>query len=150
MLLALLALLATLQYYWLGEVSTGERERLQAIVRTGAARFSEDFDLELARSYLTLQMDSEILLGSQWSRYAQRYDHWLAKAPYPGLVGDIFLAELYENGRQRLLKFNPESRRFDITEWPQDLAPLHDRFAESMKTMRVERGLLVGDAPAPV
>jgi signal transduction histidine kinase len=146
-LLAALATLATLQYYWLGEVSAGERERLTAIVRTGATRFSEDFDLELARAYLTLQMDAETLRTASWSSYAQRYDHWNTMAPYPGLVGDIFLVELYENGRVRLSRYNPTDRRFAAAEWPDEMADLRQRFVLSLKTTRLESGLLVGNVP---
>jgi len=45
-LLVLLPLLAVLQYRWLGEVSAGERERMQANLRTSADRFCADFDRE--------------------------------------------------------------------------------------------------------
>jgi signal transduction histidine kinase len=149
-LLTLLTTLAGLQYYWLGEVSTGERERLQALVRTGAARFSEDFDLELARAYLTLQMDAETLSTQSWNRYAQRYDHWVARAPYPQLVGDVFLVELFDDGRMDLSRFNRSHRQFEMSGWPTEMAALRERFVQSFKTTRVETGLLVGNTPDPV
>ena len=40
-LVALLALLATLQYRWLGQVSAGERERMQTNLRASTARFTK-------------------------------------------------------------------------------------------------------------
>ncbi|MBV9959192.1 MAG: hypothetical protein JO360_12265, partial [Acidobacteria bacterium] len=54
-MLVLLALLATLQYRWLGQVSEGERERMQASVSVGAARFSQDFNREITRAFLSFQ-----------------------------------------------------------------------------------------------
>src|SRR5438046_6753281 len=69
-LLALLILLTSLQYYWLGEVSAGDRERMQSIVDVGAVRFGEDFDLEMARMYLTFQMDAQAVRTRLWDRYA--------------------------------------------------------------------------------
>jgi hypothetical protein len=149
-LLALLVLLATLQYYWLGEVSVGDRDRMQSIVDAGAVRFGEDFDLEVARMYMTFQIDAQAVLARQWERYAQRYDHWTQHAPYRKLVGDVYLVELYQNGRINLSLFHSSSRRFTPAEWPGALAELHSRFEQSVKTTRVENGVLVGNTIVPI
>lgn len=149
-LLALLLLLGSLQYFWLGEISAGERERMQALVDSGAARFSEDFDLEVAGMFLGLQMHADTVRAGLWDRYAQRYEHWRSRAAHPQLAGDIYLAQLYEDGRVKLLRFSPELRTFASAEWPASMVDLRDRFEQSLKTMRVEGGLLVGSAPDPV
>lgn len=149
-LVALLVLLATLQYYWLGEVSMGDRDRMQSLVDVGAVRFGEDFDLEVARMYMTFQIDAQAVLARQWERYAQRYDHWVQHAPYRKLVGDVYLVELYQSGRISLSQFNPTSRRFTPAEWPVTLADLHSRFDQSVKTTHVENGVLVGNTIMPV
>ena len=124
-LLVLLVLLATLQYYWLGEVSVGDRDRMQSLVDVGAVRFGEDFDLEVARMYMTFQIDAQAVLARQWERYAQRYDHWMQHAPYRKLVGDVYLVELYQNGRVNLSLFHSSSRRFTPAEWPATMVDLH-------------------------
>jgi signal transduction histidine kinase len=149
-LLALLVMLATLQYYWLGEVSVGDRDRMQSLVDIGAVRFGEDFDLEVARMYMTFQIDAQAVLARQWERYAQRYDHWMQYAPYRKLVGDVYLVELYQGGRISLSLFNPTSRRFSSAKWPVELADLHTRFEQSVKTTRVENGVLVGNTIVPI
>ncbi|MBK9712627.1 MAG: HAMP domain-containing histidine kinase [Kouleothrix sp.] len=149
-LLALLMLLASLQYSWLGEISAGERDRMQALVNSGAARFGEDFDLEIAGMFLGLQMHADTVRAQDWERYQQRYEHWRARSTHPRLVGDIYLAQLYENGRVRLLQFNPDKRQFVTTEWIAAMSGLRRRFEQSLKTMHVEGGLLVGNTPDPV
>jgi signal transduction histidine kinase len=149
-LLVLLVLLATLQYYWLGEVSVGDRDRMQSLVDAGAVRFGEDFDLEVARMYMTFQIDAQSVVARQWERYAQRYDHWIQHAPYRKLLGDVYLVELYQNGRISLSLFNPSSRRFMPAQWSGALADLHSRFEQSVKTTRVENGVLVGNTIVPV
>ena len=53
-LLGLIALLATLQYRWLGQISAAERDRMAATLRTRASGFAEDFDRELNRAYSAL------------------------------------------------------------------------------------------------
>jgi signal transduction histidine kinase len=144
-LLALLVLLATLQYYWLGEVSAGDRERMQSLVDAGAVRFGQDFDLEVARMYLTFQIDAQAVLGRQWDRYAQRYEHWMQHAPYPRLAGAVYLVELYQNGRVNLSLYNSSERRFAAAEWPAAMMDLHSRFEQSLKATRLENGVLVGN-----
>jgi hypothetical protein len=54
-LIVLLALLAVLQYRWLGQVSAGERELMQASLRISADRFREDFNREFNRAYSVLR-----------------------------------------------------------------------------------------------
>jgi len=149
-LLVLLVLLASLQYYWLGEISAGERERLQALVDSGAARFGEDFDLDIAGIFLGLQMHADTVRAQSWERYAQRYDHWQTRAMHPEIVGDIYLVQLYENSRINLLRFDKNTRRFNHADWPASMALLRDRFERSLKTMRGEQGVLVGNTPDPV
>jgi signal transduction histidine kinase len=148
--LLLLLLLASLQYYWVGQVSVGERERAQASLRAGATRFSDDFDRELARIYLSLQMDAATLRDQAWEDYTRRYDHWFAKAPYPRLVSDIYLVEMYENGRLYLAHYDKQSKRFVTESWPETLAGLRLRFEQAAKTIRTEGGLMVSEVPAPI
>ncbi len=149
-LVLLLVLLASVQYYWLGEVSAGERDRLQSLVDTGATRFGEDFDLEVAGMFLGLQMHADTVRTQSWERYAQRYDHWRTRSAHPGLVGEIYLVQLFENGRIRLMRFNKETRRFALSEWPAAMEPLHQRFEQSLKAMQLQGGMLVGNTPDPV
>src|SRR5262245_42376540 len=149
-LLALLVLLATLQYYWLREVNAGDRERMQSIVDAGAVRFGEDFDLEVARMYLTFQIDAQAVLTRQWDRYAQRYEHWIQHAPYHKLVGAVYLVELFQNGRVNLSLYNPSGRRFAPAEWPAAMGDLRGRLEQSLKATRIENGVLVGNTLDPV
>ena len=56
-LVLLVATLATLQYRWLGQVSEAERDRLRASLSQRASEFADDFDREIVRLYLSLQVD---------------------------------------------------------------------------------------------
>ena len=55
-LAALLALLAFLQYRWLGQVSEGERQRLKATLEARARDFARDFDREVTRAVGTFHV----------------------------------------------------------------------------------------------
>ena len=129
---ALIALivLAGLQYYWVGQISEGELTRAQANLTTGMQRFSEDFDRELARMYLSFQIDSETLRTRDWPDYNQRYHYWNATAPYPDLVDNVYLIEIFRSGRMRLLQFNPDEGRFSSVYWPKKLRPIRQKLTE--------------------
>jgi signal transduction histidine kinase len=123
--------LAMLQYYWVDQVSVGERNRLQANVQLSAQRFSEDFDRELARAYLSLQMDAATLRDNAWDRYAQRVKDWRASTPYPGLISKIYLVEVNQIGRSSLMRFNADQQRFVHASWTPGLSHLRERFEQA-------------------
>src|SRR5687767_11671761 len=58
-LLGLLTVLAALQYQWLSQISSDERERLQKRLETDTQRFAEDFNRELQVAYFSFQFDDE-------------------------------------------------------------------------------------------
>ncbi len=136
LLAALLAmmLLASLQYHWVGQVSAGERERMQANLHAGALRFSEDFDREIARVYLNFQMDAATLRDRAWWRYSRRYSDWLSNAPYPGLVRDVFLVEINQIGGLSLSRFNTQKGGFETTMWPDDMVSVQQYFEQVYST----------------
>ena len=77
-LLGLIALLATLQYRWLGQISGAERDRMTATLKAQASGFGDDVDRELTRAYLLFQLDAMQLDQTVVSRVAARYDRWQA------------------------------------------------------------------------
>jgi signal transduction histidine kinase len=156
-MLALLALLATLQYRWLGQVSAGERERMQASVSAGAARFSQDFNREITRAYLSFQVEAETLREKGDAEYAARFEQWDSKAPYPKLISDVFIFERDEHEALRLRRFNRELKKFEPVEWPANFARLRTRLEQGLlpsKNPEVEREISLdpveADLPALV
>ena len=56
-LFGLIALLATLQYRWLGRVSDAERDSRRSTLNARAAEFASDFDQELTLAYMLFQIE---------------------------------------------------------------------------------------------
>src|SRR5688572_32975022 len=90
LLLGLIALLATLQYRWPGQISAAERERMQSTLRTGASEFAQDFDRELTRAYLLFQLEPSTG-GDAATRFAARHDQWQATSKFPRLIKDFLI-----------------------------------------------------------
>src|SRR5215475_15998644 len=118
---ALLVWLGILQYHWLGQISETDHEHRRAALRLAASRFSEDFDRELARAFVTFQLDSETLRRRNWENYSARYDFWLSQSPFPQLVSEIYLLTSEWKDRIRAARYDHGARRFESVEPPDDL-----------------------------
>ena len=139
-LIALLPLLAVLQFRWLGEVSRAERDRMQASLKTAVSNFSKDFDSELTRAYLNFQMDSRTERRRDWQDYARCYDRWVQSAPYPQLVSGVYLAAPADPpdapDRLQLYRFDRPSASFAPTAWPAPLERLHGALQQELDAAR--------------
>jgi signal transduction histidine kinase len=122
MLLVLLALLATLQYRWLGEVSDAERERMRASLRARASEFTQEFDGELTRTYVAFHVGSEQLDDDAAAALADAYARWQSTARIPALVRAVYLAEGKTFDSAQLRQLQPGSRALAAVPWPSELA----------------------------
>ena len=127
-LLALLPVLAVLQYRWIGQLNQAERERMQANLRTASANFAHEFNWELARACRAFQVGPPLFADRDWDALSGRYNQWVETAPYPNLVRDIFVVEKRADGDLQLLQFDRKSYRFGPSEWPSSLLDLRGRW----------------------
>ncbi len=126
-----LGLLATLQYRWLGQISRGERERMQSSLRAGTTRFSDDFNREITRVFLNFQMDSDGLRDKDSGEFAARYEQWQTQANFPKLVDEVYVLERGEQDQPRLSRFNPIAKKFELAEWPNKFSTIRQRLEQS-------------------
>jgi len=137
-LLVLLPALAVLQYRWVGQVSTAERERMQRNLRTAAGQFREGFDGEIVRAVLSLQVGPATAREGTSDRYIDRYETWLNTAAHPQVVADILLLDA-DAEQLRLRRWNADTHAFDATEWPSVLAPWRSQFDQELADFRAGR-----------
>jgi signal transduction histidine kinase len=121
-LLVLLAILATLQYRWLGEVSEAERERMRASLRTRASEFTLEFDSELTRTYVAFHVGSERLDEDAPAALSDAYARWQVSARIPALVLAVYLAEGKTFDSAALRRLEPATRTLVPVAWPPELA----------------------------
>lgn len=117
LLAALLATLGWLQYRWIGEISRDERERRRRSAETAAENLSREFDREITRVFLQLQVDPITYEKKSWDNYSLRYEHLRATTVYPKLVEKIFVADKGEDGAIRVAVYNETTRDFEKSEW---------------------------------
>jgi signal transduction histidine kinase len=146
-LVALLPLLAILQYRWLGQVSDGERERMKSNLLASARQFSQDFDNELTNIYILFQQGPASLSFQNSSEapaqndFSLRYQRWRKTAARPGLIKEIYQTQI-EEGDLRLARFNPATNVFELCEWPDKLSELRKTLNESRLARDAARRLL--------
>jgi signal transduction histidine kinase len=128
LLLILLPLLAWMQYEWIGKVSEGDRDRMQASLRRASSQFREDFDREIARVFATFRLEPVQEAAIVPNDYAALYTRWMETARYPRLIGELFIAER-RNGEPHLERLDPVRRKFEPAEWPAWLITLKNGMA---------------------
>lgn len=126
-LVLLLAVLALLQWRWIGEVSAMERHRMKMSLLGAGSHFTEDFDREVTRAYLYFRPGSMEPPEARLARVLRQYDRWNAETPYPRLVRDIFLIRPGSDGGTGLEVLWPAEHRFVACPWPPELAALRQR-----------------------
>lgn len=127
-LLTLLAVLATVQYRWLGEISDAERERLTTTLNASAATFAQDFDRELTRAYVLFQIEASATDDVTAAEIAKRYQQWQATARFPELIKQIYVAGPSSAG-DSLRAFDAAAENLRIVAWPQMFDPIRSRIA---------------------
>ena len=153
LVMLLVPALAYMQYQWLGQLSTAERERMQRTLRTAAAQFATEFDTELSRALVSLQVDGATIREGNWTSYAQRYSAWTTNATEPRLVRDVLLVdtlpgtELPAIGSSdpvpvqqlRLRRWNAQALTFEPADWTADLATIRASLATHFIGFQIER-----------
>ena len=117
-LLALLLVLAGLQYRWTGALSRAEAARLKSGVSASLARFRGELDEEIARVLRVFSMRSPSELPETLAEFRRQ-------AHYPEIVSDLYRLG-FEEGRFELAKLE-EDGTFVRTGPPPGLERLADR-----------------------
>src|SRR5258708_39292595 len=90
-LIAALAILATLQFRWIAQVNEAQERRMRSELEGAARRFSEDIDRELIRVISAFEMRTPNM-----AEVNRRYEEWKERARDPKLIASLHLAEHVE------------------------------------------------------
>ena len=151
-MLGLIALLATLQYRWLGRISDAERERMTATLTARANAFAQDFDRELTLAYMLFQVEPVLPGGSSEqslpASLASRYERWQATARYPKLIQELYVATSEAGGPARLERFNAAAQALEAAGWPDTLRPIRTQ-VDQAREEKSDNGMMVVRTLAP-
>ncbi|HET8668229.1 MAG TPA: HAMP domain-containing sensor histidine kinase [Terriglobales bacterium] len=151
-LIAILALLAALQYRWSQELNDAASDRMRAGLHSSMIGLREDLNRELSSLSLAVQSDSRAPSGSMNADdYIERLDAWKRTASHPALVSEVFIWDDPAGSHPRLLHLNVAKRGFEPSEWPLQFSrvqqPLRTLAAE-MTAFAPSRSIIEGQHPA--
>jgi signal transduction histidine kinase len=138
-LLVLLPTLAVLQYRWVGQLSTAERERMQRNLANAAIQFRDTFDTEVARAFGALQVGTTTARDGASEQYSDRYGAWFETAEFPEIVKAVYIVDA-PGGTLRARHWNTNQHRFLEVPWPDALAPLRGRFEDELRNFDAQGG----------
>lgn len=148
-LLLLLAVLATLQYRWIGELSALERRRIEASLRVSANHFADDLNLQVTRAFLYLHPISPPVLPSRRQEIIAQLQKWSVSVPMSRIVDEVFYTERNAQGGIDLevLRYG----RFVASPWPTELEGVRRRLlTESSRRNPEDVTLIEGNPPVLV
>jgi signal transduction histidine kinase len=128
-LLALLAVVATLQYRWLGEVSAAERERLRASLRDRTTECVADVDRDITRAFAAFQMEGSAFESDPAAAIRAAAGRAARESATGRSVRALFLAQPGVSGDLR--RFDEPTGRLVPVEWPAELAGVRRRLASA-------------------
>jgi signal transduction histidine kinase len=132
-LVLLVAILATLQYRWLGQVSEAERDRRQKSLAQRSSEFADDFDREILRLYLALQVDGTAIDRGDFAGFAHSYDGWRESARFPEMLRAVYLTDGSAPAAAPR-KYDADTQTFVAVTWPVSLAPVTERLTQATAT----------------
>ena len=135
--LALLSLLASLQYQWIGRISRAEGERLRASLEASTSRFTQDLNGEVALLYISVAANrrpgqDDRGTEDRKAEIRARFQHWASTAPNRNLVRNLYVAEGGPGGLERFNAFDLKTQRFNPSAWPAKLSALHAKLEEKL------------------
>jgi signal transduction histidine kinase len=144
LLIVLLPALAVLQYRWVGQVSDGERERMQRSVRNAADQFRDTFDDEITRAALALNVGAPTARDGESDQYSDRYNSWITTAVFPQVIASIYLLDA-DQGELRLRRWNPSVHVFEPSLWPAALDHWRSHFMYALDEYNAGRLPVLGN-----
>jgi len=129
LLTVLCLVLASLQYVWIGELSRGERARLQEGLQSSVQRLSLDFNEELSRMVVALRPSTEAVdANGREAAYTASLHRWRETATYPGILKRVGVA-VPSGQTLNILTYDEAAESFRPGQWPQDWVAMRDALA---------------------
>lgn len=151
-LVLLLALVGTLQYRWIGDVSAAERQRLRESVATRATELVDGLDTEFTRVYSAFQLTASQVDTDAADALTEAFDRAQRESAFGPAVRQVFLFDTADAGGPR--RFDRAAASLVPTAWPAELTSLAERLAHEpglqvVSGLPVPPGLVVVDASVP-
>ncbi len=129
-LLALLPILAALQYHWIGQLSNSEVDRLRTNLQTSVDNFGHAINHELFPAQFAFRVSFTGSLDQIARELSLNYQYWASRVSRPDLIENIYWVDYDENRHLQLYLFEPAEGILVNKPWPDDLLGWKNYFIE--------------------
>ena len=135
-MVALLVVLAVLQYRWANEATAASEMRIGAELESLMMKWHDDLYIEFSAICVAMQVGPDSGARDTWNDYLERYVEWNNAPPHethpnvyrnPDLVQDVYIWDTNLNSRPQLWRLNPQNKKIESVEVPQNLQTLLSR-----------------------
>jgi len=120
-----------LQYRWSNQVSEATSIRLADSLEMSMVNWHLDFFRDFSEICIAMRVDPETVAQSDWNQYARRFDDWKKSTAHPNLVSGLYILKLDELPGPKTLRMDPNSQRFESSDWPADFADLRGELQQA-------------------
>ncbi len=132
-LIALLPILAALQYYWLGQLRASELDRLRSNLQASARNFGHAIDHEVYPAQWAFRVSFTQSLDEIARQFRSGYTIWKSRTTQPEIIEAIYWVEYDLNNELQLYRFDALDGALRPTPWPRDLHDWRTYFIERSK-----------------
>ncbi len=133
---AALALTATLQFHWTGQLSEAQHSTMKTALANSVRQFEREFAHELAHLLSVFGPSPIAAAGVQWDRYLERYDEWYGSSDYAPLVSRVLFCFTPPGGAPSLHELLPAERRFAAADWQESQQSIKRRIESWIERSR--------------
>ncbi len=121
--MAVVSVLAILQFRWTGEISRTEQQRLKSALGTGVRNFNQEFSYDFQQLCASFEIDPDAAVATLEPRLAHNYGDWQRTTTHGGLVTGLHVWRTDDTRGPHLESLEP-SGRFEQVAWPARLESL--------------------------
>ena len=129
-LVILLPFLASLQYKWLGQLSSSELDRKQSSLQTSARQFGHALNNEIYPAQWAFRVSFTQSLDEVARQLRTGYASWSARTSRPELIESIYWVEYAQDRSLQLFAFDRGTGELHATPWPANLEGWRTYFIE--------------------
>ena len=134
-LVALLPILATLQFRWIGQISVGEVERMRENLDRSAHHFDHAVNDEIFPAQYAFRVSFTQSLEDIARELRRNYQYWTSRVEHPDLIEAIYWVDFDAQKQLRLHAFDPASGSLVQQPWPSDLEGWNSYFLKRSRLL---------------
>ena len=133
--MAVVSVLAILQFRWTGEISRTEQQRLKAALATGVRNFTQEFSYDFQQLCASFEVEPEAPVSTLEPRLLRQYASWQRTTSHAGLLAGLLLWRT-DGGRGAYLEsLDHTGERFQEVAWPARLEPLRGFLEQQLRQL---------------